>query len=354
MQRLLQPFLLLLASATDKELAKVVQFLKAENEQLRSRIPGRITLTTAERARLVKLGKTIGAGIKDVITIVSPRTFSRWLAAEGTDKKPKRKKPAAKPGRPKTPDDVRALVVRLAKENEWGYTRIEGELKKLGVRKMISRTSIVNILKENGFDPGPKRGTGTWEDFIRIHAKTLWACDFFSKKVWTTKGLVEYFVLFFIQVGSRRVHIAGMTPNPNARWVGQQARNVAMHFAELTDKPTYILRDYDAKFGKEFDAVFKAEDIVVKKVGPVAPNMNAIAERWVQTLRQECLDHFIAFGEDHLRHILREYETHYNEERPHQALGNEPLKKGEAQTAGEIVCSERLGGLLKHYHRKAA
>jgi hypothetical protein len=151
------------------------------------------------------------------------------------------------------------------------------------------------------------------------------ACDFFSQKVVTAFGVVEFFVLFFVHVGSRRVHIAGMSTNPDATWVAQQARNVAMFFDEQSTKPTYLLRDNDSKFGAAFDTVFEAKGITVKKVGPRAPNMNAYAERWVQSVRRECLDHFVVFGEGHLRHILKEYETHYNLERCHPGVGNVPL-----------------------------
>lgn len=222
------------------------------------------------------------------------------------------------------------------------------------LRMYPSRSTIVNVLKENGFDIGPERCEGTWSEFLKRHADTLWACDFFSKKVMTAFGVVEFFVLFFVHVGSRRVHIAGMSTNPDAAWSAQQARNVAMFFGEQSHKPTYLLRDNDSKFGAAFDSLFEAEGITVKKVGPRAPNMNAYAERWVQSARRECLDHFIVLGESHLRHILKEYETHYNLERCHQGVGNVPLTpEPPAPADGAINCRERLGGLLKHYYRKA-
>src|SRR5262249_8192741 len=139
------------------------------------------------------------------------------------------------------------------RENGWGYTRILGELKKLGVRS-ICRSTVVNILKEAGLDPGPKRGEGTWTDFLKRHSKTLWACDFFTKNVWTLTGLQQIFVLFFINIASRRVYVSGMTAHPDKTWMIQQARNVSMFFAEQADKPEILFRDHDAKFVKEFDA----------------------------------------------------------------------------------------------------
>ena len=195
---------------------------------------------------------------------------------------------------------------------------------------------------------------------MKRHAETLWATDFFSKKVWTTGGLVEFFVLFFINIATRRVHVAGMTPNPNSAWMAQQARNMNSFFDELPERPTLLIRDHDSKFTAEFDAILKSEGIETKKVGPRAPNLNPYAERWVQTVRQECLEHFIVFGEAHLRHILGNYETYYNEERAHQGVGNTRLRRfGEKEPPNEIAegaihCRERLGGLLKHYYRQAA
>ncbi len=319
MKALLQP-LLLLASATDKELARQVQYLKEENRILRGKLPKRITVTPRERHRLVKFGRAVGSAIGELITIVSPRTFARWLSGEAGGKKADKGRP---PGRPKTLEDVRALVLRLARETGWGYTRILGELKKLGVR--VSRNTVANILRQSGFEPRPRRGDGTWDEFVRRHAATLWACDFFSKKVWTLGGLVDVFVLFFINVGTRRVHLAGLTARPDRAWVAQQARNMALVFADEPAKPQILLRDHDAKFVAEFDRVFQAEGIEVKRVGPRAPDLNAYAERWVQAVKQECLDRFVVFGQAHLGHILREYVEHHNEERPHQGRAILPL-----------------------------
>ena len=190
----------------------------------------------------------------------------------------------------------------------------------MGVRK-ICRSTVKNILKEAGLDPGPNRGEDSWDDFLKRHAATLWACDFFTKPVWTLCGWVEVYVLFFIYIGTRRVHIAGMTPNPDRAWIAQQARNTAMYFGQLPERPTMLLRDRDQKYSEQFDAVFKAEGVEVKRVGPQAPNMNAFAERWVQSVQKECLNHSLVFGEAHLRHILAEYVAHYYQERPHQGWG---------------------------------
>ena len=351
--KLYSAFLMRLAQFTENELAKVVQFQKEELAIVRQRVPGRLRLTAQERQRLVKYGKPLGKKLNEIITIVSPRTFARWASGET-----KSVGKEAQVGRKRTADEIRELILKIARETGAGYTKILGELKKLGINR-VSRSTVVNILKEHGLDPGPKRVEGTWDEFVKRHAETLWATDFFSKKVWTKSGLVEFFVLFFINVATRRVHIAGMTPHPNSAWMAQQARNMNSFFDELPERPTLLIRDRDSKFTAEFDAILKSEGLDAKKVGPWAPNLNAYAERWVQSVRQECLEHFIVFGEAHLRHILGEYVAYYNEERPHQGVGNARLRRvGEEEpptevAEGAIVCRQRLGGLLKHYHRQA-
>jgi putative transposase len=336
----------------------MVEYLKAENRVLRERLPARLTVTPRERTRLVKLGRPLGAAINDLITIVTPRTFARWVRGTTT---PTRPKPGTrKPGRPRTADDIRELILRLARESGWGYSRVLGELKKLGIHA-VSRTTVANILREAGLDPGPKRGEGTWEEFFTRQAATLWACDFLSVKSWTTSGLVDLYILFFLHVGSRRAFVAGITAHPDAAWVTQQARNASMVMADWGLPATHLLLDHDTKFASGFDAVFEAEGVLVKRVGPRAPNLNAYAERWVQTLKQECLHHFVILGEKHLRHLVSEFVAHYNEERPHQAKGNVPLPEADEDEprllqfpSGEVRCRERLGGLLKHYYRDAA
>jgi putative transposase len=358
MPRLLQPLWFILASVTDRKLARMIEYLKEENRILRSRLPKCITVTARERNRLVKLGKRLGSAINELITIVTPRSFARWVVG---DRIPKRRRIDRKSGRPRTAEEIRELILQLACETGWGYCRILGELKKLGIRT-VSKTTVANILREAGLDPGPKRGEGTWSDFVQRHAATLWACDFLAVRTLTTRGIVELFALVFIHYGSRRAFVAGVTANPDGQWVTQQARNASMQMADWRLPATHLLIDYDSKFPRTFDAVFKAEDIEVKRVGPQAPNLNSVIERFLQSLRRECLDHFVICGECHLRHLLREYvDHHYNRERPHQAKGNVPLQEIDQEApsilpfpASEVKCRKRLGGLLRHYYRDAA
>jgi putative transposase len=253
--------------------------------------------------------------------------------------------------------------VQIAKDTGWGYSRILGELKKLRVGR-ISRQTVKNILVENGFDPGPKRGRGSWSEFLRIHAETLWQCDFVSKRVWTFLGPRQVFALAFIHVATRRVFVTPCTRSTHGDWMREQAQ-AFLDYAEHEKLPcTILMRDHDGAFTKAFDQVFKARDITVKPVGPRAPNLNAFVERWIQSLQLEALDHFIVCGETHFDHIVNQYVTYYHECRPHQGIGNVllPLPRGEPLLAesdetildaGTIKCERRLGGLLKHYYRAA-
>ncbi|MFL5329347.1 MAG: integrase core domain-containing protein [Gemmataceae bacterium] len=348
MTKLVQAFFLLLASATDRQLAQMVEYLKQENRILRARLPKRLVVTPSEQRRLVKLARPLGSIINQIIGIVSARTMRRWLA------QPLAKTVRRKLGRTPTATPVRQLVLRLAEENQWGYTRILGELKKLGIR--ISRTTVINILKQGGFDPGPKQGRGSWADWLTRHAKTLHACDFFTQKVWTLRGPVDFFVLVFLHIGTRRLRIVGATANPNTAWVTQQARNYTLHCEQVGLEVGHLVHDHDTSFSRAFDAIFQSEGVDVRRLGPVAPNLNAYCERVIQTVQQECFDHFTVFGEAHLRWLCTEFEAYYNQDRPHQALGNRPLSGLDPPTTTlkvdtSVFSAERLGGLLKSYRR---
>ncbi|WP_231956614.1 integrase core domain-containing protein [Posidoniimonas polymericola] len=345
----------LLATSTEAQLRKQIEFLNAENEILRKHVPKqRIFLDNEDRERLLKLGDAVGKGVLQLVSIVSPRTYQRWQRRVSQGEKP-----AKKMGRKGTSESVRAIVVRLARETGWGYGRIVGELRKLRI-KCVGRTTVRTILKEAGIHPGPKRGKGTWHEFVKIHSDTLWQADFFSKTVVTKAGLKQAFVLAFLHVDSRRVICSPATFKPDDDWVTAQAEAMLKE-ADKADLPVrFLVRDKDFKYSKRFDAVYEQADVAVEPTVPRAPNQNAFIERWIGSIKGECLDRFIAFGLDHLDYLVREYARYYNELRPHQSKDNKPLlgvwqdSEGPPIESSELVCRERLGGVLKHFERPAA
>jgi putative transposase len=202
--------LILLAHASERELARHVQHLKHENRVLRARLPEHIKTTPAERARLLKYGLPVGPAINELITIVTPGTFHRWVR-EAQDQK---RKKVGKVGRPKTPLDIKKLILKIARDTDWGYTRVLGELRKLTSQR-ISRQTVANIMRKAGLEPGPQRGEKTWDEFVKMHAHTLWQRDFFAKRAWTLRGLRYLYVLVFLNVATRKVFVTKATEHPN-------------------------------------------------------------------------------------------------------------------------------------------
>lgn len=358
MSKFLHSLFVLLATATDRELAQAVQYLREENRILRAKLPKRIVVTPRERRRLLRYGRPIGSAIKNLISIVSPRTFLRWLHAEREAKGHASKGS----GRPRTMVDVEQLILKLARETGWGSLRILGELRRLGVYSS-SRSTVGNILRRNGIEPAPERGPGTWSEFVQRHAQTLWACDFLSVRSWTAQGVVDLYLLVFIHVGSRRIWVSRATAQPDARWVEQQARNMCMAAQDDALSARYLIRDRDAKFTRGFDDVFRGEGIIPLKLPPRSPNLNAFCERVILTLKYEALNHFVILGRRHLDHIVKEFVAYYHEFRPHQGIRNVPPHPPPTEDAAKapdelqtlnVVCHERLGGLLKRYERRAA
>lgn len=348
------PILLFLLHATQSALLRQIAYLRAENKILRSRVPGSVKVTAAERAILVRFGTGLGIALRDLISIVHYKTFLGWVRQE---KASTTRQTRAAPGRPTLPVNAKELILRMARENAWGYSRIKGELRKLGVD--VARNSIKNVLIKNGFHPSPGKTAGDWDRFLKRHVQTLWACDFFTQDVWTAFGKATYYVLFFIHVGTRRVHLAGVTCNPTGPWTEQQCRNFVAALRERGEAISYLIRDGDGKFTIAFDEIIRSEGGKVKKLPPESPNLNAFAERFVQTIRVECLDHFVLFGDRHLGHVVGEYAAFYNTARPHQGIGNRPIgadppSGADPPNPAEVECSTSLGGLLRHYHRRAA
>ena len=359
MKNIYHSLLAVIAGASQKELGRQIKYLKVENEILRSKLPKQITVTRKERQRLLKFGRPLGQAIRRLISIVTPRSFFRWLEEE----RKRGSRPAVKKGRPRTKEDIRRLIVKLAKENQWGYTRILGELRKLRLTS-ISRNTVKAILRENGLDPGPQRGEGTWDEFITQHAQSLWQCDFFCKRSVTLKGIRYVYVLAFLNVKTRRVILSPATYQPKPAWVIAQAESFVRQAREQKLPVTLVQRDRDSKFPPEFAKVLKHHHIGVKPGAFRSPNTNAFVERFVQSIQQECLDRVIIFGERHMTHLCQEYLAYYHEDRPHQGLENKvPTRQkshsskksaGDTISLTEIRCKQRLGGLLKSYSRRAA
>jgi len=201
MNWLFQPLLCLIAGSSDNQLAKQIEYLKAENQILRKHLGKCVKLEEAEKRLLVKLGQTVGKGIAALLNVVKYETYRRWVTLYDPNYQAKPAGAKGKGGRPRTSDEIRELVLKLARENSWGYTRILGELKKLGITK-ICRSTVVNILKENQLDPKTDPTKGTWADFLKAHTKSLWGCDFFSKHIVTAQGIRQCFVLAFLHVNT--------------------------------------------------------------------------------------------------------------------------------------------------------
>ncbi len=258
--------------------------------------------------------------------IVTPETLLRWhrqLIARQWTYPPKTRPPG---GRPRTSSVIRDLAIRFAQENpSWGHRRIQGELVGLGFR--VAPATVWTILRTAGLDPAPRRTGPSRREFCRIQARTMLACDFFTVD---TVLLRRIYVFFILEVGTRGVHILGVTRHPTGVWVTQQGRNFLMALGERVDGFGFLIRDRDTKFTAAFDAVFADEGIVVLPSPPRAPKANAYAERWVGTIRRECLDRMLIFSERQLVRVLAEYETHYNGHRPHRALDQRPPIAGAA------------------------
>jgi transposase InsO family protein len=283
------------------------------------------------------------------VFFVTPATLLRWhrqlIAQHWTY-------PHARPGRAPIDRELRALVLRLAVENPpWGHRRVQGELARLGYQ--IAASTVWKILHQAGVDPAPRRTGPTWQQFLTAQAHTILACDFFTVD---TVFLKRIYVLFFIELATRQVHIAGVTAHPTGAWVTQQARNLLMSLDQRVDGLRFLLRDRDAKFTVAFDTVFTAAGIDVIRVPPQAPRANAFAERWVGTARRECTDRMLIVGERHLTSVLTEYTEHYNGHRPHRALNQRPPNPP-AQvvdlTAARIHRRPILGGLINEYTQAA-
>jgi len=353
-----QLLLAILAGWANQQQQQIIEFQRTEIDVLKEKLgKKRIILNDDQRRRLAVKAKVLGRKVlQEIGSLFTPDTILRWhreLVAQKWDYSDWRKK---KPGRPPTAEEIAHLVVQMARENpSWGYDRIVGALANLG--HQISDQTVGNILKAHGIEPAPERKRQTtWKTFVSSHWDVLGAIDFTTIEVWTKGGLVTFYLLFVMELATRRVHFAGCTPNPDKLWMKQVAWNLTDAEGGFLIGKRYVLMDRDGKFCPAFRAILKTEGVEAVLLPPRSPNLNAHLERFHRSLQEECLDRMIFFGETSLRKAVREFLAHYHAERNHQGLENRLIEPGPeiGRAAGEVQCRERLGGLLRYYYQKAA
>src|SRR2546422_338358 len=336
---------------------QVITYLIEENRVLKAQLGGRrLHLTDTERRRLAALAHPLGRKrLKEVATLATPDTLLRWyqrLIAQKFDGS-KQRRPL---GRPRVAEEVEQLVMRMAEENPtWGYRRIQGALAHLG--HAIDKSTVRNILRRHHLEPAPQRrkaGMG-WGQFLKMHWEVLAATDFFTVEVATWHGLVTYYVLVVMELATRRVQLAGITPHPTAAFMQQCARQLTDPFDGFLLGKRYLIHDRDTKFTQAFDGLLKDSGVEPILLPPRSPNLNAHCERFVRSIKEEALGQMVILGERALYYAIQQYLTHYHMERNHQGLENRLIAREDVggQT-GPVVRRERLGGLLSYYHHEAA
>jgi len=359
MPKVLDPFrfvLIAVAGWMNQHHLQTINYLREENRVLREQLCGRrVRLNDDQRRRLAARAKGLGRKLlAEVATIVTPETLLAWhrkLIANKYDGTAQRG-----PGRPRTAGEVEALVVRMAEENrDWGYRRIQGGLSNLG--HDIARSTIAEILERHGIEPAPeRRRKTTWKEFLSRHWQLIVAADFFTVEVWTRRGLQRFVVLFFIELSTRKVEIAGIASVANRLWMSQIGRNLTDAVNGILNGKRYLIHDRDPRFTSEFLEMIAEVGVESVKLPPRSPNLNAYAERFVRTIKESCLDRMILFGEQSLRTAVHNFVAHYHIERNHQGLANRLINPdaGNLQNEGAVRRHQRLGGMLNYYYRNAA
>ncbi len=337
---MLQPWQILvtaLAGWISRHQDTVIEYLREENRVLKQQLGHRqLRLTDDQRRRLAVRGKAIGRqALTEVASLVTPDTILCWhrqlIAEKWTHKR-------RSPGRRRVMQLIEKLTIRMARENaRWGYTRIQGALHNVGHR--VGRTTIANILKRIGIDPAPERGKRmAWSQFLKSHWDVLAAADFFTVEVWGVRGLV------------------GITPGPSEAWMMQVGRNLTDPLDGFLAEKRLLILDRDSKYSPAFRDLLEDAGVQIVRLPPRSPNLNAYVERFVRSIKDECLSRVILFGERSLRKATREYAAHYHRERNHQGIDNRLIEPDDrpGSTISAIECAQRLGGMLRFYHRAAA
>jgi len=354
----LNPFELVviaLAGWMNQRQRDVIDYLREENGVLREQFgKRRLQFSDDQRRRLAVRGKKLGRKLlTEVVTLATPATLLAWhrkLIAQKYDGSANRK-----PGRPTKRNDLTALVLRMARENRyWGYRRLQGALANLV--HQCARSTIAAILQRHGIEPAPERNRKTtWKEFLKQHWDLIVAPGFFTIEVWTRRGLTRFLVLFFIDLKTRKVEIAGIDSRANGLWMNQVSRRATDAVDGILNGKRFLIHDRDPLFTIEFQSILTSVGVQCVKLPPRSPNLNAHAERFVRSIKESCLNRLILFGEHSLRRAIHEFVAHYHLERNHQGIGNRLITSTIDQCAiGVISRRERLGGLLNYYYRAAA
>jgi len=351
---LIKFLLLAVVGWVNREQQAVIEYLREENRVLTDRLPEgrRLRFTDVERRRLAVRAKAVRRRVlRELATIVTPGTLLRWyrqLIAKKYDGSARRS-----PGRPKTPAQLAELVVRMAKDNSgWGYTRIRGALQNLG--HTVGRSTIARILAEHGLDPAPARPL-RWRTFLEAHWGAICAADFFTVEILTLHGLARRHVFFVIDLKTRLVELGGVVHEPYGEWMHNVLRGLLDEVDGFLLGTTHLILDRDPVFTAEVRGMLADAGVQVVRLPARSPNLNAYAERFVGSVRRECLSKLVPLGDRHLRHAVLEFIRHYNAERNHQGVGNRLIEpRSAANGSGPIQRRKRLGGILSFYHREAA
>jgi putative transposase len=355
---ILQVLIAMVAGWLQRHQQQVIAYLLAENRVLKAQLGGRrLRLTDPERHRLATFAYPLGPRhLQEVATIATPDTLLRWykrLIAQQFDGSQQRRQC----GRPRIAEVVEQLVVRMAEENRtWGYRRIQGALANLGHH--IDAITVRNILRRHHLEPAPQRCKAgmSWQQFLKIYWDVLAATDFFTVEVATWHGLVTYYVAVVMELSTRRVHVAGITPHPTEAFMQQCARQLTDPFEGFLLGKHYLLYDRDTKFTRAFDALLKDSGVNPIVLPARSPNLNAYCQRFVRSIKEEALDHMMMLGERSLSYAIQQYLAHYHHERNHQGLTNQLIapEPGMRSHGDQVRRRERLGGLLSYYYRDAA